>query len=357
MLFGYPISATHDNWLHDCISASVQTIHAAVDGNKKYPGWPTVLPAPYRKILNLRTGLRDRLKAYNTAVRKLQKLERDALLDALHNENRIADLVSGACDCVTLDKLPKVAQGPASELFSFAFDLLTDLGVRDQQYAKIYASAAEHVCSFCGTEYFDAPGAAREALDHYLPRSRYAFAAANLRNLVPMGYKCNSSYKLASDLLRRDDGTRRVAFDPYNHAKLSISLDASEPFDGVDAHTPKWEIRFDPDTPAVTTWDDVFSVRLRYQRDHLDPSFRGWLSLFAKAARRAGVQANSDAALIAELRRLEEGFNDTGFQDRGFLKAAVFRMLRRHCENGHKRLLEQLRSLVAPPAPLPPITV
>lgn len=31
-----------------------------------------------------------------------------------------------------------------------------------------------------------------------------------------------------------------------------------------------------------------------------------------------------------------------------FLKAAVFRMLRRHCEAGHQRLKEQLRDLVAP---------
>jgi len=349
VLFGYPIAATQDNWLHDCLCEAVRVIHAAVDANKKYPVWPTVLPKAHRDTLKSRTGLRDRLKAYNTAVRKLAKAERDIVLDALDSENRIGDLLSGACECATIDGLPEIVQGPVAELFGFAFCLLTDLALRDQQYAVIYATIPERVCPFCGMEAFDAPGAAREALDHYLTRSRYAFAAANLRNLVPMGHKCNSSYKLARDLLRRDDGSRRVAFDPYNHTKISVSLDDSEPFAGATENTPKWKIRFEPETPAVPTWDEVFSVRERYRRDVLDPCFRSWLDLFAKAARRDGVQADSDAALIAALKRLEDGYEDNGLQDRAFLKAAVFRMLRYHCEAGNKRLLEQLRNLVRPP--------
>lgn len=358
MLFGYPVAATQNNWLHDCLCEAVRNVHAAADAGKRYPQWPKVLPSTHRALLKPRTGLRDRVKAYNTAIRKLSKAERDAVLQAVEAQNRISDLVSGTCDCVTIDELPEVVREPVNDLFGFAFGLLTDLDVRDQQYAAIYADAPEHMCPFCGTEYFDAPGAAREALDHYLTRSRYPFAAANLRNLVPMGYKCNSGYKLANDLLRRADGSRRVAFDPYNHhTKVRVVLDGSEPFAGTTENMPKWEIRFDPDTQSVPTWDEVFSVRERYRRDHLDPSFVSWLRLFGQWARREGVQADTDEALVAALRRYEENWAESGMQDRAFLKAAVFRMLRHHCEAGHQRLKDQLRNLLAPSvtasAPLP----
>lgn len=348
MLFGYPVAATQDNWLHECIVEAVRNVHAAVDAGKRYPGWPQILPDAQRAKLKSRTGLRERVKAYDRAIRKLSKDDRDVVLEAVEAENRISDLLSGACDCNTIDGLPDVVRDPVDALFGFAFGLLAELDVRDVQYAAIYAAAPEHMCPFCGTEYFDAPGAAREALDHYLTRSRYPFAAANLRNLVPMGHKCNSSYKLASDLLRRADGTRRVAFDPYNHTTISVVLDGSDPFDGKTPNTPKWKIEFVPDTAAVQTWDDVFSIRERYLHSHLDPDFARWLGSFQRWARSVGLQAETDDKLVAALRKYEEYLGASGMQDRAFLKAAVFRMLRRHCEAGHQRLKDQLRDLVAP---------
>lgn len=351
MLFGYPVEATQNNWLHDCLCETVRKLHARADAGKRYPAWPKILPKAYRVKLESRTGLRDRVKAYDRAIRKISKADRDAILQAVEAENRISDLLSGACDCATIDNLPEVVREPADALFAFAFDLLTDLDVRDQQYAAIYASASEHMCPFCGTEYFDAPGTAREALDHYLTRSRYPFAAANLRNLVPMGHKCNSSYKLASDLLRRADGTRRVAFDPYDHLNLSVSLDDSEPFDGASTNTPRWEIRFEPENPAVSTWDEVFSVRERYRRDHLDPWYENWIRGFVAWARRRNWHSLADAELGAALGEYAEFWAANGLSDRAFLKAAVFRMLRRHCESGHRRLLDQIRNLVMPLAP------
>jgi len=349
VLFGFPIAATGNNWLHECVCHAVRAIHSAIDHGRRFPGWPTLLPARHRRELKPRTRLRDRLKAYDSALRGLTKAERALVLDALDTENRIAELLSGAIECVRLIDLPQAIQTPIRELFGCAFELLTDLGIRDEMYEAIYVASSDHVCPFCGTEYFDAPGASRESLDHYLARSVYAFASANLRNLVPMGHKCNSGYKLATDLLRCADGAPRVAFDPYLHIKLDMSLDASEPFGGSNPHTPKWQIQFEPDPPAVSTWDEVFAVRERYCRDHLDPSFASWLSLFGKWARISGVSTDTDQAMIRALRRYEEYWTECGMQDRAFLKAAVFRMLRLHCEAGHARLLGHLRNLVAPP--------
>jgi len=346
VLFGYPIEATQNNWLHDCLCSAVRTIHEIVDQKRKYPPWPTILPAGHRGALKLRTGLRDRFKSYNSVLRMFDKVDRDLVLDALEGENRVAELLSGACECLTLHDLPQDLRKPIAELFGLAFELLSDLGVRDEQYEAIYSAVSDHVCPFCGTEHFDPPGPKREALDHYLSRNRYTLASANLRNLVPMCHKCNSSYKLSTDLLRCSDGSRRVAFDPYVHTSLRVSLDESDPFNGSTPNTPKWEIRFDPDVPAVSTWDQVFSVRERYRRNHLDPDFRRWLSSFGQWARAGDINADTGEALVAALGRYEEYLILCGMHDRAFLKAAVFRMLRRHCEDGHQRLIEQLRDVV-----------
>jgi hypothetical protein len=350
MLFGYPLAATQNNWLHDCVLEAVKNVHAIVDANKPYPAWPKILPDERQAMLKSRAGLRKRLKEYNIALRNLSSQgERDAVLAAVTDQNRIADLLSNTYNCAALDALPLAMHDAVSSLFDFAFGLLTDLQLRDEHYKAIYEAAIAHVCPFCGTEYFDAPGAPREALDHYLAKSRYPFAAANLRNLVPMGHKCNSNYKLAVDVLYGAGGVRRVAFDPYNHTKIGVVLDESDPFNGSKPHTPKWVIEFDPDTPAVPTWDEVFSIRKRYQRDQLDEGYSAWLSEFRSWARSSGRHGDTDDNLIEALTRFEQHCGAIGMRDKAFLKAAVFRMLRLRCERGHDRLKQLLRDLLAPP--------
>ena len=162
-----------------------------------------------------------------------------------------------------------------------------------------------------------------------------------------MGHKCNSKYKLAADLLYDAGGARRVAFDPYNHTKIGVVLDDSDPFGGSMPNTPRWTIEFDPQSPAVPTWDAVFSIRERYRRDHLDEGYSAWLREFRNWARSAGQRGDTDAGLVEALAKFEQYCADNGMRDRALLKAAVFRMLRLRCEQGHDRLKEQLRDLMA----------
>jgi hypothetical protein len=349
LLFGYPVAATHNNWLHECLCEALKNVHAAVDAGTRYPGWPKILPLAHQAVLRSRRGLRDRMCSYDRAIRLLSRSERDDVLQAVEDQNRISDLLAGLSDCVTITDLPHAVREPVAALFSFAYDLLEPLGLRDPHYAAIYESIPEHVCPFCGTEYFDAPveGVRREELDHYLAKSLYPFAAANLRNLVPMGHKCNASYKHTSNLLRCSRGARRVAFDPYSHTKCDVVLDESDPFNGVTSNTPLWVIRFEPDSPAVATWDDVFKIRERYCRNWLDPSFRSWLDLFRRSALRSGMRLSTNDEIVVALKWFEDLWVMNGMQQQGFLKAAVFRMLRLNCESGNTRLLDQLRDAVA----------
>lgn len=355
MFFGYPITAIADNWLHECLVEIVTAVHASLDAGQQPTAWPTIIPETHRELLRRRTGLRDRLDTYKNEIHGLTLAQRAQVLSCLNQQNAIADLVSCVSDCESLTDLPEAIREPAKELFVFAFGLLTDLGVRDRHYTAIYNASPPNVCPFCYSEYFDAPGAPREDYDHYLAASRYPFAAANLRNLTPMGMRCNERYKVAEDVLRDNDGNRRCSFDPYADRQLQVSLENSIPFAQADGRTPEWQIDFVPDSPECVTWDSVFQIRNRLSRDVLDSSFPKWLSSFASwFIRRKGVADISDGQLITALREYAEDVETLGLTAREFLRGPVFRMIERHCANGDNRLIQFIRSLVTQATPQPP---
>ena len=361
MLFGYPIAATAENWLHECLGQILQSIHSNLASGKISTGWSEVISEPYRSRLERRLkvsekpnprklSLGDKLSNYQTALKSLPASEQDRALKAFSEQNNIAFLLSGDCQCDALTDLPEIIHKPVKALFETAFELLTDLEIRDRHYKLIYDTSNYHTCPFCGCEYFDAPGAPREALDHYLPKNRYPFAAANLRNLVPMGNKCNSGYKRDKDILKRDDGTRCKSFDPYKHGTIAISLDESQPFAGAMGQTgellPKWEIDFSSNSEEVKTWDEVFKIRERYERDVLNEGFNSYLREFGNYCRSWDSIPTSTNELIDAISRYTFFQESNGFKDKAFLKAAVFRMLHIHCQKGDQRLIQFIRNVV-----------
>ena len=348
MLFGYPVAATQFNWLHDCICDAVKTIHALVDMVDVYPDWPGVLPERYRAGLARRTGLRDRLKAYDRAIRHLTPSERSSVLDALESENLIADLVSGARECAKMNELPAGIRESVKKLFESAFDLLTDTGSRDEHYAIIVDQIPARVCPFCGIYPLSSAGGPREDLDHYLARSIYPFASANLRNLVPMCHSCNTGYKQAADILRDAMGVRRHAFDPYDAVGVDISLDQSSPFSSDGDSSPRWEVGFVPETPEVRTWDEVFRVRERIRRDVLEPDYNRWLRDFRKWVLCLGRSVETQSEVRSVLADYQDYVSSFGLSDRAFLRAAAFKMLLCHLDSGNQRLLAFLRVLLQP---------
>jgi hypothetical protein len=352
MLFGYPIAATQNNWLHDCLCETLQLIHIHVDRNKQLPAWPEILPQKYRERLKRRSKLKKTLEEYHITLVMFDSPKRQRIFQALKGQNKIDLLLSCQHHCETVQELPEKIREPVINLFSYAFTILTDLEIRDRHYYEIYNSTSDHICPFCGSESFDAPGAPREALDHYLPEVRYPFAASNLRNLVPMGNKCNSRYKLAQDILRRDDGTRRKSFDPYAHpGRLALSLSNSEPFAGNPGNAneplPRWQVDFEPESEEITTWNDVFRIEERYKRDILDAEFNAWLRGFRSWCIDPRKKTpTSDQEFIDAIEGYANYHSSLGFSDRAFLKAAVFRMLCIHCKNGNQRLLNFIRNVV-----------
>lgn len=302
---------------------------------------------PYRAKLSSRHGLRDRFVEYASALNMLDTDKRKAVLAAVVAQNKIADLLAGQCDCLSLGDLAVDIREPAKSLFTFAFELLTELGIRQHQYKIVCDGVPERICPFCGCENLEAPGLPQEDLDHYIPRSKYPFAAANLHNLAPMGGRCNSSYKRTQDPLRRDDGLRRRAFDPYSAEGVKISFENSV----IDELTTgplvsDWVIDLVPGTEEVQTWDEVFHVRKRWRENFLDEkTFNKWLDGFKSFCKRSCMHITDDTQLVEAIKNYQGYLSDCGFQGHAFLKAAAFQLMFRKCEARSPRLLPIFRDL------------
>lgn len=360
MLFGYFINPSPENWLHECLYNILNSIHDSLKTGNALPDWPEIIPETYRKRLKNRQGLKERLNTYQTNLSQLTITEQDFILEALKEQNNISQLLS--CqqhECKTIDDLPCAIREPIKSLFEFAFEKLIkdkNLEIRDRHYHSIREEMKKRrlsVCPFCGCESFSSSeiGSKREDLDHYLLKKSYPFAGANLYNLIPMCHKCNSQYKHEKNILYKKDGTRRKAFDPYNHTqKIQLSLDESEPFEGNSLEEgkellPKWKIEFIPHSDEIDTWDDVFDIRGRYIRDQLNAEFSSWLEIFGKKCQLRNI-SGSDQDLLNEINLYAEGLELEGFAHEAFLKAAVFRMISFHYQKGNQRLIKLIRDHV-----------
>ena len=348
MLHGYPVYATADNWLHENIQAILYNIYLDVSSGKVPKRWPNCLPNPCRDTLRAKTGLKTRLFKYIEAFKHLTQSDRDRVQEAVVCQNKIEALLSNTESCATTNELPSSIQAPLRELYAFCFTLLTELGIRDEQYRIIWESSTQHICPFCGIETFDSPTAPREDLDHFLAQSIYPCAAINLKNLVPMGKKCNQQYKGILDVLRSPDGNRRRVFNPYHHGTISISLKDSIPFAGARGQIPRWCVDLQPASEECETWDVIFSVRERYVRDILDPFFIEWLRAMASWwSREVPSIVLSDEEFLREMARYIGVVVSMKLTGRDFLRVPTFEMLYTKCLQGNARLIKLLRSVVS----------
>lgn len=344
MLFGYPVAAIAENWLHDSLCEMLGSIHMSIQAGQNPPAWPGIIPAQHRPQLSSRTGIQERLVEYTNAFRALTPQEQTQVIRALDEQNEIANLAANRSNCERLSDLPDAIQISLRSLFDFAFKLLTDLQVRDTYYSAILEGIPYRVCPYCGCEYFDEVGVRREALDHFLPISIYPFAGCNLRNLSPMGNKCNF-YKSNDDVLYDRAKNRRCSFDPYQSTGIKVLLKNSVPFAGV-RNRPRWEIEFENETEEIRTWEEIFRIRERYGSSLLDARFNTWMTQFARWCKRSR-SVNNDQDLVDALKEHELNLEDDGFDGQAFLTLAVFQMLRSYCEQGDVRVIKFLKDLLA----------
>lgn len=343
MLYNYPPEATTGNWLHWCLALMLMRVHRDLELKQTPPSWPQIIPDKYREKLRLKCGLRDRLETYTDTLKSLTESEQQSVHETLVRQNQLRRLLNGRRTCQRIDALPEKIREPAKNLFEFAFGLLTDLEIRDAHYRTIYNSINEKLCPFCGLEYFDAPGAPREDDDHYLPKTHYPFAAANLWNLVPMGHKCNSRYKKTIDPIMNGGGVSRRALNPYGGQCFEVSLAGTVMTQAPDKIEFTWNIVFEPAMEEAETWNAIFDLRRRYRRDVLHCYWETWLQLFGDFAEAKGVK--DDATLREALHLYCRIQRKGGLDDRAFLKAAYYEMVLDEWDNGNQAIRRILQTI------------
>lgn len=336
MLFNYPPYSAGSNWFQDfLITLVIEVLNSKVSGAgiKK---WSELLPATHKKELSGRSGLKRRYLELASTTQSLTVIQAQHALIQLRSTTYYSDVLSGSVAYQLPAGINDNFKKALKSLFEFSFSLLDDLkisatdanNIRDTLYSSIYKAMPGHFCPFCGIDRFDAPhpNMPRHALDHYLAISLYPIFGAHLSNLVSMCGRCNSSFKLASDMLIDDNGLGRVCVNPYGQQVAKISLVNSIPFGGGEkGQLPQWVIDFVPSSQQFETWDSVFSIRLRYRESLLNAEYKAWLSDFARWVIDGQVVVGNNQEVSLALRRWASLCPE--LSDQGFLKKPMFEML------------------------------
>lgn len=359
MLRCYPIAATEENWLHETIISIILELHVRLGRGENIvrdqETWRQLIPAALdefkrNKIAALR-GIRDRVFEYLVEIEQLNPVRRPRILAVMDSQNKVAELLEGEEVISSLEaEFPRVHER-VKGLFVFCYEKLTDLKVRERQYRIIFNDLPEKTCPFCGIERVMNPDETAQDQDHYLAKSIYPFAAANMRNLVPMCRVCNRDYKKNRDVIRCEDGNRRLAFDPYNCVSPSVSLLGSNLDAQNDSILPEWQIEFLPGSQQAETWNAVFDIRTRYKRDVLNQNFNRWFGDFAKKCsadrRRELIAADlSDEQILERLRFYFEDKTENPSIREGFLEPKMFEFLLAQFQAGNQRVIGLIRDAV-----------
>ena len=342
MLVRYPAAAFAENWLHDGLIA---ILNRALDGViDPMEHWTASFPDEHRDAVGRKTSLKAGLQRVVETIATMDQAGRDALRTCIIEQNRLPEAFSAAVRPPAVGGDPADLANHLDDLFNCAFKMLTPLGVRDRHYRLVYDGVRGRVCGFCGIERLSAPveGTPREDLDHYLALSLYPLAGANLRNLAPIGGRCNSSYKRDQDILRDANGVPRRCLDPYGTQQVEVSLLGSQPLRGGRKGTailPKWEITLEgADADRIATWNEVFEIEHRYRNDVLDADFVDWIDHFATWGAAQCTPANADD-LVRLIRCYIATVVQEGIADAAFLKRATFKMLAyriEHCDDADR---------------------
>jgi hypothetical protein len=143
----------------------------------------------------------------------------------------------------------------------------------------------KYVCPFCGLRRFkNKRGVRREDFDHYLHKSDFPLAAANMKNIVPTCGTCNQDYKKTKNVLA--DG---AAFFPYSVIpEVKVEIDCPD-YPAIDnfSDSGKWRVNLSlvtPDeaiSPKMATWERVYSVKKRLENE-IAEFFEEWMSEVAE---------------------------------------------------------------------------
>jgi hypothetical protein len=217
------------------------------------------------------------------------KMDSDARRDIyqqLQLTNRIQDLCNGVIkppkNCIVWTSPLGKAIAVLMETLYESLDLAVfqkkgqSLAPTHQLYNE-FIEKNRYVCPFCGLDKFKTRGGPRrEDFDHYLHKSAYPLAAANMKNLIPTCGSCNQDYKKVKDVLANG-----AAFYPYAVIpEVMVEVDCTQyPRTTTLDDKGKWSVKVElaksdvTASPKMTAWNRVYSVKNRLEieiREYFD---------------------------------------------------------------------------------------
>lgn len=253
------------------------------------------------------TDLKKKFNAVYTKYKALpDKNQRDQIILAFINTNRISDLCSNnpAVTSIAITALPESIQTEIEVLFNYLYTSALDYH-KFEKHSKdtiqkaidrFIANTGMDVCPFCGLEgYLNLKGQARLALDHWLCKDIFPFAAVNFDNLIPIGDKCNSRpAKGTTNVLFDDDGNRISAYYPFaqNDGVNAVFSFISEPkIHGINDED--WACTLTPVNAAnndyFSSWTKVFNIFDRYHDYFIKYIFLNWESEYSEFIKDSGI--------------------------------------------------------------------
>jgi hypothetical protein len=293
MLFPYHFVPNHtiytlQKWMDDLFLTVWCVADPAVDYNIDL--LPDDLKAVVMEIFNDAKVTTDYLYGPIEKVYKIfqsfDQPTKDTLALAYRHNNSVEDLCkqTNGCNPFLYSALTVVHEDLGVELKRFYKALFTDviglkavrdrIGHIDSHYDDFVTLNDESKCPFCGINGIKGRYVSkRDAYDHFLPKGIYPFNSINFKNLSPMCYDCNSSYKGAKDLLHRN-AVRRKAFYPFDAAavpniQLSIAFSKAD----ISTLTPAditLTLTSAGQQDEVDSWKDVFGIEERYKAKCLE---------------------------------------------------------------------------------------
>lgn len=253
-----------------------------------------VIPSKYKSLFKFH--LKKKPLAFTVISDKLykefQKLNEgqiEILKKAYVVNNQIKDVCHGDIDPIRFSDLRKNFNTIECQVFLKNLQTFCELqytscldlsefknafGSLDDYYKTLVDN--DDVCHCCGIgTVLTKNNTPRDAFDHYLSKKKYPFVSVNFRNLLPICYTCNSSYKNQKNTLFYEQNgieiRRKVFFPFYEHGdvpyqiKIGIRLTCCYQEKGIRDDMINLMYDCPGHEEEVDSWRELYGIDERYK--------------------------------------------------------------------------------------------
>lgn len=273
--------------------------------------------------------LKDDVDGVYAACIDLNDDERAEIREAFFINNDIEDLCDGGHEAIEMNALPDVVSShmlPALKQFYYKLlDRAKIPGDKLKYYNRLVGE--EYInCPCCGLSKMEpAESVFREDNDHFFPVSTYPFAAVNFKNLLPVCEKCNKKRK-NTKTPQEHNGVAYYGFARRPDIEVTVNIVEDETVDYLKLKERDIELAYSEDTNKNSTWNYLFGINERYNKEIRDFSYSELRALKNRIYLNKDInKGNSyDAVIDFEI----NNYDSDKYKESKFLKAAFLREMK-----------------------------